>query len=260
MCTAPRIERNKRSETESVPALKRTTKTLPGIGDVCFRRNPRAKYLNIRVKLFDGVQVTVPGRMSLSRAQQYVIQKEEWIKKCLAKNRQTRVASQLPLDEPIATRYHTVLIRKTDAEDFSVKFEGRTVHFFYPEKFEVVDAQLQRGIRSALIKIYRLEAKQLLPERVKLLADRFGFSYGRVFVKNHKSRWGSCSSRNNINLSLHLMRLPDHLIDYVILHELVHTEIKNHSSEFWMRMRDVSPNCEKLRKELRRAGRDLLLL
>lgn len=239
--------------------MKRVTaKTFPGIGEVRFRRNPRAKYLNIRVKLFEGVQVTVPGRMSLARAQDWVRLKETWIKKCLAKNQQTRNALQVSVDEPIETKYHTVLIKRNSGKSITLRFQGRTAHLTYPEEVEWSDARLQRGIRSALVEVYRKEAKQILPSRVRLLAIKFGFTYARVFIKNLRSRWGSCSARNNINLNLHLMRLSDDLIDYVILHELVHTEIRDHSTRFWARLAEVCPNTESLRQELRQVEGDLL--
>ena len=78
----------------------------------------------------------------------------------------------------------------------------------------------------------RREAKKVLPERVALLAERFGFKYGRVAIRASRSKWGSCSGENNISLSLFLMTLPEHLRDYVIIHELCHTVHHNHSVSF----------------------------
>lgn len=77
------------------------------------------------------------------------------------------------------------------------------------------------------------EARTRLIRRVAELAGRHGFSYNRVFVRNQKTRWGSCSSANNINLNINLVRLPQELMDYTILHELVHTRVKNHGPRFW---------------------------
>ena len=73
-----------------------------------------------------------------------------------------------------------------------------------------------------------------------------------LIIKNAKTRWGSCSSINNINLNLHLMRLSDELIDYVILHELVHTKIKNHQKEFWDLLNIVSGDAKGLDRELKK--------
>lgn len=81
--------------------------------------------------------------------------------------------------------------------------------------------------------IDRTEARTRLVRRLAQLAARHGFSYNRVFVRNQKTRWGSCSSANNINLNINLARLPRELMDYIILHELVHTRVKNHSPRFW---------------------------
>ena len=72
----------------------------------------------------------------------------------------------------------------------------------------------------------------LLPRRLSELAERYGFSYGRVFIKHNSSNWGSCSARGNINLNLNLVRLPQLLRDHVILHELCHLRHPNHGREF----------------------------
>jgi len=96
----------------------------------------------------------------------------------------------------------------------------------------------------------KIEAKEFLPDRVKQHADKIEFKYNKLSLKNIKSRWGSCSRKNNLNLSIHLMRLPDHLIDYVILHELVHTVHHNHSKQFWAMLDKVTGGAKILDKEL----------
>jgi predicted metal-dependent hydrolase len=91
-----------------------------------------------------------------------------------------------------------------------------------------------------------------LPKRLTELAAQHGFRYGRAGIRNQKSRWGSCSSKNNISLNIHLLNLPGHLRDYVILHELVHTEQKNHSKHFWFRLDEVAGGrARELRKEMK---------
>ena len=96
----------------------------------------------------------------------------------------------------------------------------------------------------------RQEGKTYLPARTAELARLHKFDFENVFVKHVKSRWGSCSSTNNINFNLHLMRLPERLIDYVILHELAHTVEKNHGPGFWKLLEKVCPGARKLDKEL----------
>jgi len=97
-----------------------------------------------------------------------------------------------------------------------------------------------------------LTQQHLLFGRLKELAAQHGFRYGRAGIRNQKSRWGSCSTRNNISLNIHLLALPGHLRDYVILHELVHTEHKNHSKRFWARLNElVGGKAKAFRKEMR---------
>lgn len=93
--------------------------------------------------------------------------------------------------------------------------------------------------KSAIDIIGRAEAKRRLIARLEYLAAQYGFTYNRVFIRNQKTRLGTCSSRNNIGLNIKVSRLPQELMDYVILHELAHTRVKNHGKEFWMLMDEL---------------------
>ncbi len=96
------------------------------------------------------------------------------------------------------------------------------------------------------------EAKAILVGRLEELAEAYGFFYNRVFIRNQKTRWGSCSARNNISLNIKLALLPADLRDYVLLHELTHTRIKNHSPEFWAELDRYVGDARMLRKKLNR--------
>ncbi len=101
--------------------------------------------------------------------------------------------------------------------------------------------------------IDRTAAKKKLVTRLEMLAKLHGFKYNRVFIRNQKTRWGSCSGLNNINLNLNLVRLEQDLIDYVLLHELVHTKVKNHSQRFWRELdRYTDSSAKELDKQLRK--------
>ena len=103
-----------------------------------------------------------------------------------------------------------------------------------------------------LLPINKKEAKTVLTERLNFLAQKYRFSYNRLFIRNQKTRWGSCSSKNNISLNINLIRLPQKLQDYVIIHELVHIRHKNHSKKFWAEMDRYVGDGKKLRKEMRK--------
>ncbi len=99
--------------------------------------------------------------------------------------------------------------------------------------------------------INKEHAKIFLKNRINFLSKQNNFPINRVFIKNQKTRWGSCSSKNNINLNIQLYRLPNELIDYVIFHELVHIYVKNHSLEFWKMLIRYVPNARSLDKDLK---------
>ncbi len=103
-----------------------------------------------------------------------------------------------------------------------------------------------------VVETLRAEAKVKLPPMVARLAAEHGFSFGAVRVKATRSRWGSCSARDDINLSISLAALPDHLAEYVVLHELCHTVHKNHSHRFHALLDSVTGGQSRvLNKELR---------
>lgn len=98
----------------------------------------------------------------------------------------------------------------------------------------------------------RLSAKVYLPRRTAELAHIWGFTYKSVKIQSSRTRWGSCSASCSINFSLFLMSVPEHLIDYVILHELCHTKHHDHSPAFWAEMDRVTDGkAKELRQELR---------
>ena len=98
----------------------------------------------------------------------------------------------------------------------------------------------------------RVAAKAVLTRRLRELAAEHGFSYNRVFIRNQKTRWGSCSHLNNISLNMNLVRLTDELRDYVIVHELVHTQVKNHSRRFWAELDRHVKGARSLDRQLRK--------
>jgi len=96
------------------------------------------------------------------------------------------------------------------------------------------------------------KARKILINRLQFLAKKHDFRYSRVTIRNQKTRWGSCSSKNNINLNINLLKLPPKLIDYVLFHELVHTYIKNHSKIFWQDLDKYVGNSKSLDNELKK--------
>jgi len=93
-------------------------------------------------------------------------------------------------------------------------------------------------------------ARKLLHERLRYLADKHGFQYNKFSLRNQKTLWGSCSANNNISLNAKLIKLPIALIDYVIIHELVHTVVKSHAPLFWRTLDKYVDDAKRVDKQL----------
>ena len=220
-----------------------------------FFRSHRAKRLNITVKPFIGVRVSVPYSVSFNKAKEVTEKRIGWIKTHLSKMQKAEgLLTVFNLDTKFQTRSHHLEMSFSDTETVKTVVRNNKISVAIPHSSNIEDAEVQNEIRKAIELAWRQEAQIYLPGRVKELAAKHRFEYKKVAIKNSKTRWGSCSFENNINLSLHLMRLPDHLVDYVILHELVHTRVKNHSKDFWQLLDIVSGDARKLDREVNEYG------
>ena len=102
------------------------------------------------------------------------------------------------------------------------------------------------------------EAVKKVPERVRYYAPIVGVNYGRITIRNQKTRWGSCSSKGNLNFNCLLMLAPPEVLDYVVVHELCHRKYMNHSKEFWAEVEKVLPDYREAEAWLKTEGRKLM--
>ena len=102
------------------------------------------------------------------------------------------------------------------------------------------------------------EALRVIPGRVAHFAPLVGVTYGRITVRNQRTRWGSCSSKGNLNLNCLLMLAPPDILDYVVVHELCHRKEMNHSPKFWAEVAKVIPDYKERQKWLRTEGSNIM--
>lgn len=114
------------------------------------------------------------------------------------------------------------------------------------------------ALTNYLSSIDKADAEKRLTTRLYQLAEKHGFTYSKISIRNQKSRWGSCSHKNSISLNMKLVLLPEEFIDYVILHELVHTRIHNHGKKFWAELDKYVVNSKIMAKSLRKNALRLL--
>ncbi|MBQ7634369.1 MAG: M48 family metallopeptidase [Bacteroidaceae bacterium] len=102
-----------------------------------------------------------------------------------------------------------------------------------PDTFDGTNSAHVVWLRTVVKETLRRVAKMVIVPRLAAIAQEYGYTFRRVFVKDVTSRWGSCSENGNINLSLWLTLLPSRFVDYVLKHELAHLRELNHSARFW---------------------------
>ena len=157
-----------------------------------------------------------------------------------------------------------------DAEDFKLRFEQKDVSYVraemdeagivcYYESAEILaNKDIQAWITKTLEAFARKRVKERLVPRLLDMASERGLNVNSVRVSSAKGRWGSCSSKGSINLSLYLVLLPQHLQDYVLQHELTHLIEMNHSPRFWAQLDKVCGNSKALRKEMKKYNTSFL--
>ena len=125
------------------------------------------------------------------------------------------------------------------------------------EKAELIenweDQRASTGAPSweGLSKVELQNIKNKFADRVSYFAEIMNVTFGRITIRNQKTRWGSCSTKGNLNFNYQLYYLPDELLDYVVVHELSHRRHMDHSKEFWTEVEKYCPNYRKLRKNLK---------
>lgn len=120
-------------------------------------------------------------------------------------------------------------------------------------KMEYYENQ-RKSMMHSFLNIDKTKATTRLISSFYQLANKHRFTYNKVTIRNQKTRWGSCSHKNNISLNMKAVMLPKELIDYVILHELVHTRIHNHSGKFWAELDNYIGNSKAIASRLRKYG------
>ena len=113
-------------------------------------------------------------------------------------------------------------------------------------------------LTAAEIRALADKALAYIPQRVRYFSRLVGVTYGRITIRNQKSKWGSCSSQGNLNFNCLLMLCPPEVLDYVVAHELCHRKEMNHSPRFWAEVEKVDPDYKAHRKWLKDEGSKLI--
>jgi predicted metal-dependent hydrolase len=221
-------------------------------GKVEFVRSNRAHRITVKI-LSDGLRVSLPYRSSETEATRFILNNQDTILSKQARIRARRINTVITIEKEISTRTFTIKAKYADRSDVFFSLKDGFLLIEVPGDANISSPQVQEVCWNGINYFLKKEAKRILPPQVELLANQYGFNYSSVKIQSSKTRWGSCSKTQNINLSFYLMLLPSYLADYVILHELCHTVEMNHGERFWKLMDEVTGGrTKKLRTEIKR--------
>ena len=186
--------------------------------------------------------VRSPFFVSRRTIERFVNSKEEWIKKHLEKSRKVNLKNR----------------RFAEGEKFLYFGREKTLHMVFSklEKVKVEDriilfAGRYSEAKRILKDFYCQETKRAVERYIKEFKNDFALKTQKLIFKTYRSKWGSCSVKNTLSFSATLAMAPKEVIEYVVIHELAHLKIKNHSKKFWVEVGQHDPNYKIHRKWLR---------
>jgi predicted metal-dependent hydrolase len=198
------------------------------------RVSRRVKYARLQIKPYSGLEVIIPPRFPRAAVSGFVEEHIDWIQTQLARYAELHPKPKLP------ERVFLAL----DGSDILISYPGQLeVSDLFSEYLQLPSADIMRSI-TTLRQWVRAKAMDLLPERLLSLSSQTGLECQRISIRSQKSRWGSCSSKGTISLNDQLVFLPPACVDYLIIHELCHTQHMNHSQAFWRLVEHHCPDFQ----------------
>lgn len=217
---------------------------ITNIGIVHLSKRKGSGSIRISISSQGRVRVTMPMWVPFQAGIEFAKSKSDWISQQLSK------PSQLVNGQTIGKAHH-ISFYVVNRTKIMTRVHNNKVLIALPGDVSADTPEAQEAARKAAIRALRIEAEQLLPRRLMDLANKYGFTYGSVTIKQMHGRWGSCSQSKDIVLNCYLMQLPWNLIDYVILHELTHTRIMAHGAMFWGELAQYVHNLSEVRHRMR---------
>lgn len=219
---------------------------LPDVGTVHLYKRKGVRSIRLSIDTKGKVRVMLPYWLPYEAGLTFARSRQDWIVTHTSQNDQHLIHGQ------VIGKSHRLVFEKTPAAaKVATRVTASIVYITHPATRPSSDSDIQAAAHKASIRALRAQAEAALPGRLRQLAEYHGFEYRGVQIKQMTGRWGSCDSQRNIVLNLFLMQLPWELIDYVILHELVHTEVMKHGPVFWEAMARVLPDVQRRRKAMK---------
>jgi predicted metal-dependent hydrolase len=248
----------RRRQTASAPTAPPRERSIAINGaEVTYilKTSARARRLRLVIRPATGLEVVMPRGATLADVDRILCEKAAWIETTLARMATQVVAPPPPLTDGRVLSYLGEPLRLVIQTGAPV---GRFRAALRDGMLTLTVASTsEETVRIALETWYRRQARDIFPERITRCNIAYGFQYGRVSIKDQKSRWGSCSRKGNLNFNWRLLLAPLPVLDYVVYHELAHLKEPNHSPRFWAVVAGPCPEYRERRRWLKQHGHEL---
>lgn len=214
----------------------------------------RRKTIGIRLSPEEGIVVTAPFGCADHEIERVLEKKRAWIEKNLKEMEAHRALTKKKAKGQqilYLGKVYDIKISYSSLKSSEVRLSAQHLGVRLYVLCQVNQEKRQQALEKALQVWYRERAEELLSERTKLYGNSMGLSYNNITIKDIKTRWGSCSSKKNINYNVRLMLMPIDIIDYIVVHELCHLVYLNHSKEYWQLVEKHMPDYKEREKKLK---------
>lgn len=208
------------------------------------------KTISIIVERDRSIVVRVPNGTTEEKVQQVIEKKKYLLFKKV--NQPNKYQSPRPYKEFVSGESIMFLGKLYSLEVIKEEFNG----IKFDNKF-FISSESKAKANQILKDWYIEQAKEKIIPRIKRFADQLGVQYKKINIREMKHRWGSCTPNDNINFNWRLIKSPTFVIDYVIIHELAHLIVPDHSPEFWHMVSIQQPNYKKAKEWLKQTGHKL---
>jgi predicted metal-dependent hydrolase len=218
------------------------------------RSHKRRKTIQITIDHERGVVVAAPMRVPQREISDLVLRRADWVLQRLGKHPANGQRRQFLSGEsvPFLGRDVRLYVVGSAAKRTAVTFRCDALTAVVPA--HLGDEERRDAIETALTLWYRARAGEVFAERLQYWAEIAGYAPKAVLVRSQRRRWGSCSSDGTIRLNWRLVMAPPDIIDYVVVHELAHVRVKDHSSGFWAEVARMLPDFKERQRQLHEIG------
>jgi predicted metal-dependent hydrolase len=220
--------------------------SIPEIGTVTLYKRRGNRSLRLSIGANGEVRVSLPYWLPYKAGEQFALSKALWI----VQNRANAATTVLRHGHAVGKAHRLYFEQSEAVQKVQTKVAANEIRVSFSADATANDTRVQMAAHKASVRALRKEAEAILPGRLRALSQQTGLPFTSVSVKQLKSRWGSCNSDKEITLNLFLMQLPWHLIDYVLVHELIHTKVMRHGAPFWREVERHLPTAKALRKQI----------